>query len=697
MESSKVFSLFNTRDFGSLFSEINVLGNPFDVFLECQTYSLRVPKRSESEQQLTIYEITALKLMALNVRSVSHIASLMCLDEELLIGIVTRLQQLSYIDSHLNLTENGESCIYKTDEEDNDEQLNYLDATVFVPKGSTDILPYVYFPSYELKRNAFNPGFHDIKKEKDNYIEVVLGYAGSPTVVQGLKLSKYDPTFSQPKYLPTHKIIKALRRYTRLNNNLNYAAPELSYTANIQCHVDRPVWFHLKAIIQDGSADNILFCDGFVPNIEKMMDYAEHCNQAIDIIRKNTNVNKLSKSVRPVKRTHYDRRYALIYELLEKVSSLLPYKKLEDASNDEREEIKQHSSDIANHCFDIVEKVLHEYLRQNKLTSALLQAFREQSSAQNGPILLGIAKKLGLKDFDVHQRLLTNLDGTKIDSQLHGDVGTIYVCLPLALAQANEVPQSPMRRLISMHRDVLEFLAYLSNASASRRHNSNAANNIPSLDVFRIVQTTKNIAQTLLPDLAITSVNGAQRDGSSISQARSNAFISLHDAFSYDSFNELPTGVKEDWIRISPDKSVHELPDFNEYTQILYRIMQTTLSIENRKLKQKNVCEHERAIKIIEDLYGSQIPKSLSSVRETFFKKALHSGKSSLGAEALVFAANQPVDLIQDLIQVDFIGVIDKLCSLRGHGYNIAALTQSEESMAKLRAQVITITKLIVD
>ena len=697
MESSKVFSLFYHRDFATIFPDIKILGNIVDVFLECQTYTLKVPVNTANARTLNIFELSALKLIDLNIRPATHIASLMCLDLELVTDIISRLKQSQLIDDQLNVTKLAEIYLEEPNAVVNEEQISYLDATVFVPKGSTDILPYVHFPKDQVARGNFAPALLDIQDEKNDVIEVVLGTAGRPALIQGLRLNKLDHAFFSAQSLPTHKIIKALRRYNRLRSNLNYATQELSYTSKIQCHVDRPVLFHLKAIIQDGSSDNILFSDGFVLNIEKMMDYAEDCGYAVDIIRKNANVHTLSKSVLSVNKVHHDPRYSLIYELLEKVISLLPQKSLEDATNDERELIKQRSSDIANHCFDIVEKVLHEYLRQNTLSSALLQAFRAQNNAQNGSILLGIAKKLGLKDFDKHKRLLTNLDGTKIDPQLLGDVGTIYVCLPLALAQANEAPQSPMRRLISMHANILEFIANLSNASAARRHNSNAALNAPDLDVFTVVNTTKNFAQTLLPDLNISSVNGAKQDGSATSSARLNALISLSDAFCYNSFNELPTGIKEDWIRISPDKTVHQLPDFNEYTQILYRIMQTTLSSENRKLRQKNVKDVNEAFEVIKDLYGLELPKSLSSVRENFYKNALYRGKSSLGAEALVFAANQPSELISDLLKADFIGVIDKLCTLRSHGYNSAALTQSEESMAKIRTQVITITKLIVD
>ena len=93
------------------------------------------------------------------------------------------------------------------------------------------------------------------------------------------------------------------------------------------------------------------------------------------------------------------------------------------------------------------------------------------------------------------------------------------------------------------------------------------------------------------------------------------------------------------------------------------------------------------------ELYGKPLPKSIASVTEAFYKSAAQGGNSSLGAEALVFAATH--DGMDALIKAEFVQSVDRILRLRGHGSQSASLTEDEHTMGALRDNVIELIKMI--
>ena len=54
-------------------------------------------------------------------------------------------------------------------------------------------------------------------------------------------------------------------------------------------------------------------------------------------------------------------------------------------------------------------------------------------------------------------------------------------------------------------------------------------------------------------------------------------------------------GLRNEWLKISPDKKGKILPDLREYIEVLYRIVQEELKKANSELLDKNVLSQEEA------------------------------------------------------------------------------------------------------
>jgi len=95
-------------------------------------------------------------------------------------------------------------------------------------------------------------------------------------------------------------------------------------------------------------------------------------------------------------------------------------------------------------------------------------------------------------------------------------------------------------------------------------------------------------------------------------------------------------GLRNEWLKISPDKKGQALPDLREYIEVLYRIVQEELKKANSELLNKNVLSQEDAENKCASRYANQLPKSFTKVKLGNYSKAVKCEGSTLGAEALV-------------------------------------------------------------
>lgn len=686
MAIPKVISLFEQTSFESLFPDFKVLGKTYDVFIECQSYDIHIPLRSKIITELNIFELTILRLINRIGSSAADINNLTCLREDFILNIMQRLLHLGLLDKDMKLTAQGLSKIEQHQAHDGEEDTKYELARAFLIKATGELLPYIQIGE---------PNFARISNTSADSLTMNFGTAGKSVNVTGYRLShKYIET-PAPALLPEHKLRATITMLNRKLRSLNKKPFNVSATKSITSHVNEPVYFHFKALVQDGNADQLLFSDGLRENIDFVFDYVATFDGAIDHIRQNilsASFNEQSAhETKPTKKIAYADIHGLIYD----AQSKLPNKAYEDASNDERKLMKAHEADVVKICYSLVEKALLHMLKEQHLSEELLNTLTNQNAKDNGALIIQMAHSLGLKDLDKSTHLLERLNGSKIASLFEDGMATMQLCLPLAIAQANQSENSPMRSLIASDPYILKFIQRLANIAAPVRHDSESAIALDNVDAKQIFNKTKNVVATLLPNINLDCNAAAPGISTNLSSERLQANLSLSKAFGGALFNQLSEGLRNDFIRISPDKSDSQLPNLNEYAQILYRIMQTVLSQENKHLSDMQVTNRSDALNYLASLTDKEHPDSLKTVSIEYFNKALRNGRSSLGAETLVFAANQDEELVKKLIAKDFIALIDKILVLRGHGNQSAEFTESALTMGQLRDQCIDIIKLI--
>lgn len=682
MAMPKVISLFQLERFEDRFPEIAIQGEPTNLFVECISYDIQIPVAGTPIRSLDIFEAAVLRMVRLKGSSADDLADVLCLGKDLVWFILNRLMEKGLLNHTLHLTKEGIGQLNQYQEQKT--EIEQLQGKAFVLKKTGQILPYLHIGEFQSE-----------KVDEITGRSITLGYgsAGNPKNVTGIRLRNTDYEPSRSSRLSNQQLQKAIFQFNRLLALSNRGQIALCPGYGIDSSRNEPVYFHLQAAVQDGNSDEILFSDGFVPNIDGMLEYVKGYPNVINDIRNRAVQMSVSWETEESQSRPVRKRYWEIVRNYDKVQQALPDKPYEDATPDERKEMNQNRRQIAIDCCHILETALFYYLKEHPVSETMLNLLRCQTAAQNGRTVLMMAESLGIRYASEAGRLFFHMDGSRIATVFENGTAHMYVCLPLAIVEANESSESRVRILIQKDGGFLQFLQRLNNAAAKLRHDADASGDGLDLSAQYMVKETANIACTLLPNLQLGDGTAHLPNAGGVSQARLRAQISLSKALGSIQFQTMSEGMRNEWMRISPDKTGKELPEPNEYAQILYRIFQTSLANVNRAFPQKSGVPREEALRRLEGLYGKALPKSIASVRETFYKAASMGRNSSLGAEALVYAANSGG--MEALIQAGFVQCVDKILRLRGHGNQIAALTETEHTMGVLRDSVITLIKMM--
>lgn len=682
MAMPKVISLFRQERFEDRFPKISILGEPTNLFVECMSYDVQIPVAGAPIHSLDIFEEAVLRMVQLKGASVDGLADILCLGKDLVWFILNRLMEKGLLDNTLALTNEGIRQLNLRSEQKT--EIEQIQGRVFVLKKTGQILPYIHIGEFQSEK---------VDEMTGKRIVLEYGSAGNSRTVAGIRLRNTDYEPIQDSRLPNQRLREAVFRFNRLMVLGNRKQIDLCPGYGIDSSRNEPVYFHLQAAIQDGNSDEILFSDGFVPNIDGMLEYAKGYPDAINDIRNRAVRMAVSADGEESQSLSARKRYWEIVRNYGKVQRYLPDKPYEDAAPDERKEMDKNRRQIAIDCYHILETALLYYLKEHPVSEAMMDVLRRQTVAQNRRIVLMMAESLGIRHTSEAGRLLSHLDGSRISSVFETGTAHMHVCLPLAIAEAKESPDSRVRILIRKDGGFLRFLQCLSDATAKFRHDADVSGDDLDMLAEYIAEETANIACVLLPSLRLGDDNAQISDTEGVSQARLLAQASLAKAFGPIRFQTMSDGLKNEWMRISPDKTGKNLPEMSEYAQILYRILQTSLANANREFPRRSSIPRDEAIQRLMELYGKPLPKSIASVTEAFYKSAAQGRNSSLGAEALVHAANR--DGMDALIKAGFVESVDRILRLRGHGSQSASLTEDEHTMGVLRDGVIELIKMI--
>lgn len=681
MAKPKVISLFKLEKYESRFLNIPMMGKPVDLFLECLSYDLKIPVNGTQDRILDIFEETVLKMINVKKCSKEEMSEILCLPKDLVNFILIRLDENGYLEDALTLSQKGKSVLEK--QQTQKDNVDYIHGKLFMIKDNGLILPYVYKGEFRSE---------DVIEYTNSSITLGYGSAGNLKKVYGkcIRSSNYDKSKS---ILSQGTVQKAISIYNKLAANKGREPIQINRKYGIETSSSDRVYFHLQAVVQRGNVDDLLISDGFVSNIDGVADYLEKKDsQLLYDIKKRAVSMKTGENedgeIIEYKPHKYDEVVRYYYEVKKYIGEELP----KDATIDELKEQSEKNRHAFVNCYSLLEWAFYYYTKKNPLSEKMLNFLKKQNTYANAETIIKLVKKLGIKYTDKYKKLFTRIEGSRIKNVYESNKPNLYICLPLAIAEASENTDSKIYDLIKSNSYFLSFLYYLNNVTGDLRHDS-------MKDAFEFngnvaFEKTMRIVTTLLPDLEILDGVLTVKQNDNISEMRLLAQVNLERAMGSIYFTTLHDNIKNEWMKISPDKFGQQLPEPYEYLQILSRLNEAALFEALNDIKIKRKYSKGEAVEIITNRYGKKIPKSLSRVNEGFYRKVINGEKATLGAYALAYLTLVDKNLFKILIDNKFMQLIDNIASLREHANNIALIVD-ESKLNDMRNQTMIITKII--
>ena len=388
--------------------------------------------------------------------------------------------------------------------------------------------------------------------------------------------------------------------------------------------------------------------------------------------------------------TNIHTKYKEIYHYYESAKQCIPDIDYEKASKDIRDKLNEQKKQVIINCYYSIEWCLYYHLKSHPVSESLLGLLKKRSVHINSETIMGLAKKIGLRNAEKYRNLFMHIDGNRIEGVFKFSSPKLYVCLPLAIAEASENSSSRIHSVVNDDSNILYFINVLNQYSVLR-HDTEAE--AIEIDAVEILRKTEKIICALIPDFIVSdSIISPSIDN--VSQLRLIGQISLEKSLGSILYYSMSDGLKNEWLKVSPDKNGSNLPDPREYIEVLYRILQVELKKANLELMSKKMYSQEDAEDICISRFGDKLPKSFIKIKSINYSKALKSEGSTLGAEALVYYSSIENSYIDRLNKGGFIELIDKIITLRGHN-DLLVLNENESSLNALRDNTIKLSKLI--
>ncbi len=689
MALPKVFSLFGTRGYEERFPQFGIIGRPKNLFYTCYYYDVRFPiADKERDQVLNVFEKAVLKYLNLKPGSVDETAEVLCLNKDLVNFILIRLKEQGFTDKDNMLTDKGKNILgsYK---KENEKSIKYISGQIFVCCSDVSrILPYIHVNPME------NESVLECEYGK---IKIAVGDIGDGRTISGNYLNKRPESLERPALLKTEQIRKAVLEYNRLGISLanNFEPLSLDKEYAIENTYSGRVALHLQAAVQKGNTDEVLVSEGFVPHLDFLAEQIKRDYPEVYRAVKESALVSVQETGEKAGKEPKTRKYPEIYKLLlrKKYSNETKY------LDEKREEANEKKINIIK-CFGAIEWCFHYYLTKYPVPEDLVGAFCAQRTAEDNEVIIkDILGRIGLKNVnESNKALISNLHPEKIKEYLQAEtpIPSIYMVFPLALAEASQDSYSSIHKLINVMPDLMDFLACLNRRAQNLRHNSSESDWGVSDD--EIEERTLKLVHTVLPEIDPGSYEVSERR-EDISQIRIRAELSLSKKMGSVLYYSLEKDLRNELMRISPDKSENNLPAPYEYSLGLARIAEMNMIqvLENIQRNQKRT--KEEALKKIEEWLGEKVPVPISTVGKRFYQNVLEGGqRGTLGAYCIVLLSSMTDSgvysgILDDLKMADYVGTISRICELRAHGNSIGLCTDIKQ-LNSLRDKVIDSIKI---
>ena len=691
MAKPKVVSLLNDRNLQQCFPQLTIMGRPKNIFVECQSYDLIIQVEPTANSSLDIFENAVLRLMSIQVCSADQLAERLCLPADLVKLVILRLQEKGYLANSHSLSEQGAEILGKAGKKTG-EPVPLFAKLFFIPQ-MEQFLPYIHIGE-----------LHPVDVIDDTKgITLEFGSRGEPKTVKGNYLRCAGDT---PERLNQNECKKAIQRYNRQAAIRGLTPIKLLPNWAIDSTKGERVYFHFQAAIQKGNIDVPVISDGFVQNVDGLSTYLDRQNpELLRSLRQDAatmQINIESKTTAKYITSKYGEVSSRLSALKERLQVIIQDDS-GDTTRDEQIIIKQNREDIIRDCAVMLEWAFYYYSVENPISSQLRHELTHGYGSSNPELLVSLAQKAGIECAGEFRHLFSKINARTIRRAESSGVPDFYVNFPLAIAQNGESGGGPVQRLLSENPGMLRFLDVLFIKYPHLRHGGQDNQLLP--DARYVMEQGRSCVYALFPELADTE-NAGESDSFSlndVSDKRLTACVSLENEMGSMHFNSLPDFVRNEWMRISPDKTGNRLPAPFEYINILYRLLEERL---RTYLADKSTVYYTASAIPASKLstpegktlamqkWGDTLPKTIMSVNDYYFSAAKHGERASLGAYVLYSLCTSGDDEIRTLKELELVYCADQILIMRGHGNNVG-LCIDEDALARLRSQVMQLSKYL--
>lgn len=690
MDNLKVISLFKTKSYEDVFPRISILGEKVDFFIECSSYDVILPVKAKSESKLDLFEEAVLKFLNYKVTTDQEIADILCLTPDLINFIIIRLQEMGLLNDKKSLTKDGEAYLNIVRNDAIEQNIEYVQAKIFVLKQTGEILPYV-----QCGELIGQP----IENLSGRLLTVDYGTAGSPLQVKGLILSQGKGR-TNVNLLDSSVIRSTIDKYNKIvQEKLNYKVIEYAKDWAIENTVSDNVYFHMQAVIQEGNIDEILVSDGLVVNVDIVKNYIKkNHSELISILKERCTKNIITDDSTETLNLAGNSKFRELNKLMKKIKeSSMIYEDKDDEETlglkkDENQALQSEQKKFLLNCYAGFEWALYYYVKKYPLNSSIRRVVESQTPVQNAAMLLEMAQKIGVRYPKNYENLFYGFDIKRVQRVFKTDTPELRVVLALAIITSVHNNESEFRSLFRRRQGLFRILNDLHKEHGDLSHQTftSEINKTRNKEIYDLLIDSIN---TLEIDLNIDNSGKINQNKNVLktSQEKLNAEVSLSKRLGATYYyNLLPEPIKEEWILIAPNKVKY--PENFEYADILYRIMQDTIYYKLREIKKDVNLSKADILKALKE--KSIVSNSFDTVYEKFVEKVLNNENGTLGSNTMVYLYYQQDNFITKLEEYQFVKVIEELVKLRKHGNNVS-LSVNADILHSMRDSMLSIVKLI--
>ena len=261
MSKPKVISLFQNEQYENRFINVSIIGRAVDIFVECLSYDIEIHVNVPMTRELDIFEEAILRMIKLKKCSANDLSNILCLEKDLIKFIIIRLVENGLLDDERNISKKGLQLL--NCQLESKKKVEYVYGKIFVIKQTGLILPYIHVGEFQSE---------SVDDSNASTITIGFGTAGQYRTIKGkrIKCSNYE---NAQRNLSATVVKKAINTFNNIAANRSQSQINLSNEYGLMNSKGGNVYFHMKAAVQEGNVDSLIISDGFVPNIDGILDY----------------------------------------------------------------------------------------------------------------------------------------------------------------------------------------------------------------------------------------------------------------------------------------------------------------------------------------------------------------------------------------------------------------------------------------